>query len=720
MLEFGQLSPEEFELLCEDLLRSSDFLIESRPARGPDKGKDILATKYETDLLGNVEEQRYLVECKHFTKSGRSVKEVDIGNFQARLSVHRANRYLLITTTIPSETVKDQLSALSRDPAVPFKAGFWAKHDIIRLLQDHPRIIERYFPKIVQQHGPSFQVASELMPWMEVAGYSLKVLPSDPGDDGVALELNSPTGQIVAAFCASGEANLSSLEKTKQLGERIGAHESWLLAFSRVTPSAQARAESLKNVKVLTVASYLQSHLNNYRDSLSQYIESTGVLRSYVELGFEKPTFASDGSEIARDPYSSITAYINTWSREPSGSNILLLGDFGAGKTWIVLNYAHICLEDFWSDPIGRRVPVYIPLRDIDPLDSFTTQASQVVTKHFGKTPIGDPHAFESLNRSGRLLLLLDGFDEWGTFVDEQRLLDNIQALSGLLSPKSKILLTSRGHFFKSSSHAHSLFKKAASLGDKTETASFEVMRLSTEVSKLTGSDLEEILDLQLGVERRKRMMQQIQAFPGLRDLVSRPLLLKMVIQIFENQNAIPITTLTLYETYTRQWLDRDIRRGIFQGDAGVQDRLRFAEAVAWKMFTSGQWGIEADQFRLIMIDLFGDANQSLLNKIDYDLRTSAFLHRDSKGRFYFAHKSFMEFFAAKWIFRSLQGRNSQPFNYISDNEQYAFSPEIDDFLGQLVDKANDIQFLKDVKESNAPSSKHAQHLLTVLKAKGT
>ena len=143
MLDFTTISPEDFELLCEDLLNDLGFSIESRPARGPDQGKDILATKYTTNLLGNVEEERYWVECKHFAKSGKSVQESDIGNFQARLSVHRANRYLLITTTIPSETVKNQIQAFSRDPVIPFKAGFWAKHDLVPPPRIHRPVLNR-------------------------------------------------------------------------------------------------------------------------------------------------------------------------------------------------------------------------------------------------------------------------------------------------------------------------------------------------------------------------------------------------------------------------------------------------------------------------------------------------------------------------------------------------------------------------------------------------
>src|SRR4051794_22482774 len=111
MLDFTKLNPEEFEFLCEDLLRAQGFTIESRPGRGPDRGKDIIAVKHTTDLLGNLDEEKFLVECKHFAKSGKSVQEADIGNFLAKLSVHQANRFLVMTSTVPSQTVRDQLSA---------------------------------------------------------------------------------------------------------------------------------------------------------------------------------------------------------------------------------------------------------------------------------------------------------------------------------------------------------------------------------------------------------------------------------------------------------------------------------------------------------------------------------------------------------------------------------------------------------------------------------
>jgi len=139
------ISPEDFEFLCEDLLRAKAFTIESRPARGPDGGKDMLAVRDVTDDMGLVHRERWLVECKHFAGTNRSVTEKDIGNIELRMKRHHANRYLLISSGAVGETVKSQLHALSRDETSPRMAIFWVKSDLVRFLNEFPSIQKRYF-----------------------------------------------------------------------------------------------------------------------------------------------------------------------------------------------------------------------------------------------------------------------------------------------------------------------------------------------------------------------------------------------------------------------------------------------------------------------------------------------------------------------------------------------------------------------------------------------
>lgn len=136
--------------------------------------------------------------------------------------------------------------------------------------------------------------------------------------------------------------------------------EGLLIAHSRVSPSARELASKMSNIHVVTITDYIQSVVSGYYEYLTRQIEASGLIETYVELGFEKPSFSSEGIEVARDSYSSVTAYMDAWCAEPSGTNLVLLGDYGTGKTWITLRYAHLQFQAFWRNPIGKRLPIYI------------------------------------------------------------------------------------------------------------------------------------------------------------------------------------------------------------------------------------------------------------------------------------------------------------------------------------------------------------------------
>jgi hypothetical protein len=137
-------SGEDFELLCEDLLQSMGFTIDAKVARGPDLGKDIVATRTVTDTLGFSETHRYLVECKHYAKS-KSVPGEVIGSPIARMGTHNCDRYVLATSTVPSEKVRVQLASISSTVS-HYRATTWSKGNLLRLLNEHPDVRERYFP----------------------------------------------------------------------------------------------------------------------------------------------------------------------------------------------------------------------------------------------------------------------------------------------------------------------------------------------------------------------------------------------------------------------------------------------------------------------------------------------------------------------------------------------------------------------------------------------
>jgi restriction endonuclease len=180
-------SGEDFELFCEDLLQAMGFVIEDKVARGPDLGKDIIAVQTLADPAGFSDVHRYLVECKHYAGSGRSVLESAIGSPIARMGTHRCDRYILATSTVPSEKVRTQLARIQN--IVPhYRATTWSKGDLIRFLDDHPDVRDRHFPPPDEDApSPAGALAGTVEGLLNVMGLYLPGSPvhTRPDPDGM-------------------------------------------------------------------------------------------------------------------------------------------------------------------------------------------------------------------------------------------------------------------------------------------------------------------------------------------------------------------------------------------------------------------------------------------------------------------------------------------------------------------------------------------------------
>jgi hypothetical protein len=58
--------------------------------RGADQGRDLFFMERRKGVLGS-EDLRWLVSCKDFANSGRSVSEHDVGSVSDKVSQHNAN-----------------------------------------------------------------------------------------------------------------------------------------------------------------------------------------------------------------------------------------------------------------------------------------------------------------------------------------------------------------------------------------------------------------------------------------------------------------------------------------------------------------------------------------------------------------------------------------------------------------------------------------------------
>jgi len=99
---------DQWELFTRDFLSELGFVIEVGPGRGPDAGRDLLVSE---QLKGRFQSKKFtwLVSCKHFASSAKSVGIEQEVNITDRLKQHSAHGFLGVYSTLPSSSLVARL-----------------------------------------------------------------------------------------------------------------------------------------------------------------------------------------------------------------------------------------------------------------------------------------------------------------------------------------------------------------------------------------------------------------------------------------------------------------------------------------------------------------------------------------------------------------------------------------------------------------------------------
>jgi hypothetical protein len=149
MLDFKEIPRDgrAFEQLIREILLVMG-LHPQWTGQGPDQGRDIVATETLEGPLGTIE-QKWLVQCKHFAHSGKSVGRDDVGSFDSDCRQISANGYLLAVSTQPSSGLVTKLKELADQSQTPLRIKVWDSVDIEKLLAE-PRLFSLghlFFPQ---------------------------------------------------------------------------------------------------------------------------------------------------------------------------------------------------------------------------------------------------------------------------------------------------------------------------------------------------------------------------------------------------------------------------------------------------------------------------------------------------------------------------------------------------------------------------------------------
>jgi len=646
-VDFTQIEKgEDFELLCEDLLRAMGFTIVQSPARGSDAGVDLIVSETVKDTMGFSEERKSLVQCKHYAHSGKAVSFADVANYREAMDQAKVRRYLLITSTLPSQDLQNKFKAVSETG--DYVALIWSKNYLAGLLGAYPGVRSLHFPP-PPGPTPADDLAQAVEGLLTVMGFTCQ--QRQPAGDRVRLVCTSKAAltRPVVVVCREGTVTRDDVEALLANVQTQGLGGGVLVTHARVSPAARERAAEAGNlVRTFTLDEFYRELIDfePYVRALVTGYEEDELSTYYVDLGCQ----SGDGSA-----YKPMDGYVDRWLDDPARNHISILGDYGTGKTSFCRQYAARLGRRWLADPDHHRIPILISLRDYAKAVSLKQLVTDFLVNRYSIQ--AGYEAFRRFNADGKLLLLFDGFDEMAQKVDYQTTVDNFEELARAVEARSKVLLTCRTPYFRTREEAEKLLSprgleplpEARDLPERaaidlTERPNFEIVHLLP----FQREDIQTMLRARFP-GAWQGYWQRIEHTYNLAELAQRPVLLDMIARSLPQlKPGQVLNAAQLYETYTDLWLARDEEKG--RRLITRADKRLFMQELALEMLRREEWSIHYSRLPERVRAHFRLEKAREIDYFDNGIRTCSFLNRDGEGSYHFVHKSLGEFFVAQWL----------------------------------------------------------------------
>jgi WD40 repeat protein/3',5'-cyclic AMP phosphodiesterase CpdA len=360
---------------------------------------------------------------------------------------------------------------------------------------------------------------------------------------------------------------------------------------------------------------------------------------------------AGRGEEPIREDLAGV---VRDWLGVEEARLVLVLGDFGRGKT-ALLRHLALTLPESLPDVS----PILVELRTLQKAPTL----DELLEQHLYREEVEGVNAdrLRYLIRSGRIALLFDGFDELELRVGYDNAVDYLSTLLESVTDRAKLVLTSRTQHFRSTAQVHTALgdRRAGrtALGDRVaalaatrmvELADFTPGQIMAYLTNLYGGDraaaqarydlLNEIEDL-LGLARNPRMLAFITNLDEkrLRDVQRR---------------RGRISAADLYRELVAFWLAEEERRQRHRGGPRTLDkeeRLAACTALAKRLWALTDLTIPESDLSAEVAATLGMLTERgfTADQATHTVGSGTLLVRSQDGGFTFVHQSIMEYLVA-------------------------------------------------------------------------
>ncbi len=159
----GDGQQDAFELFAQAFLSDYGLSIEQSPGRGADNGRDLLVIEKRTGVVSEVP-VKWLVSCKHYAHSGKSVGIDDEQNIGDRVRAAGADGFLAFYSTLPSSPLINRLRELQPKLQFAIFDRGRIEGEILKA-SDGDVLFKRFFPKSHESWGNQNPTKPELFIW---------------------------------------------------------------------------------------------------------------------------------------------------------------------------------------------------------------------------------------------------------------------------------------------------------------------------------------------------------------------------------------------------------------------------------------------------------------------------------------------------------------------------------------------------------------------------
>jgi WD40 repeat protein len=342
-------------------------------------------------------------------------------------------------------------------------------------------------------------------------------------------------------------------------------------------------------------------------------------------------------------PLASALSAVTAWLTAPHPCFLLVLADFGTGKTFLLREIARRLATA--GTPVA---PVLIELRRLQKQRSLDHLLADHFASDMRTIPLDN---LRYMVDEGKIALLFDGFDELESRVSYARAVEHFETIAQAARGRAKIVLTSRTqHFLTDDDIKRELAERVSA------TQGARIVKLRSFADDEIRKFLARKLDSQPKAERRFALLEEVKDLLG---LSKNPRMLSFIADLPEERllaarerTGGTITAATLYGELLDRWLGAEVTRSNLPGALPGLDsaqRRRAVRALAERLWISGEASLD-------LTDVPADLQPTLdaLAPRGMDRATvvaqvgsGTLLVRDEVGRFSFLHRSVGEYLVA-------------------------------------------------------------------------